>query len=186
MVRPPDAILSATVSWSAPIEQGGPPASYEIYRSTTIGTAFAPENHLITIPVVVGQTDYSFVDNAGLTPVETYWAISAKNAGGETSTGEVMYKPIGPPTGGTGDTGFGNNFSAALIFADGIGIAGDAITGSWTNDLASIDYNTGLRPTAGEVTELAALPTPVTTLPYLDPATTYLKDGVTWMPFCRA
>lgn len=107
--------------------------------------------------------------------------VSAKNAGGETPTAEVMYKPIGPA--GGEEEGYGNNFSAALVFADDIGIGGLAIgaTSVWTNDLTTpIDYNTGLRPLVTEVTALAALPVPVTALPYLDPNTTFLLDGVTY------
>lgn len=171
--RTPDATLSATVTWSA-AATGTAPTSFEIYRSTTAGTAYLAENHLISIPVVAGQTGYTFIDNAGLTPVETYWVVSARNAGGQTPTPEFMYKPIGPP-GGTGDTGFGNNFSAALIFADDIGIGGLQITGIWTTDVASIDYNTGLRPLSTEV-----LPLTQTTLPYFDPDTAYLFASVTY------
>jgi len=171
VVRTPSVTLSATLTWSPPTT-GGAPASYEIYRSTTAGTAFQPANHLVSIPMVAGQATYTFIDNAGLAAVNTYWVVSAKNAGGETPTAEVMFKPIGPP-GGTGDTGFGNNFSAALVFADDIGIGGLPITGTWTTDLASIDYNTGLRPLSTEVL-------PVTTLPYLDPLTAILVGGVTY------
>ena len=186
VVRTPEVTLSATLAWSPPTAQGGAPDSFEIYRSTTAGTAFLPDNLVTSIPVVAGQTTYTYIDNAGLTPVPTYWAVSAKNAGGETPTAEVMYTPIGPPN-GTGDTGFGNNFSAALVFADDIGIGGLALdpAKAWTTDLAAsavpaIDYNTGLRPLATEVADLAALPVPVTTLPYLDPATDFLKNNVTY------
>ena len=175
--RTPTATLSATVTWSAPAS-GGAPTTYEIYRSTTAGSVFQPANHLITVSAVAGQTNYDFIDNAGLTAVNTYWVVSAKNAGGETPTAEFMYKPIGG-SGGGGDTGYGNNFSAALVFADDIGISGLALdpAKSWTNDLTQIDLNTGLRPIAEQVTALAALPTPVTTLPYLDPTTVYPLDG---------
>ncbi len=176
--RTPEAILSATLSWSVPAS-GGDPVSYEIYRSTTAGTVYQPANHLISVAAVASKSTYTFVDNAGLTPVNTYWVVSAKNAGGETPTAEVLYKPIGPP-GGTGDTGFGNNFAAALIFADDVGIGGEAIAGSWTNDLTSLDFdpNTGLRPSLAEVDSLKLLPVPVTSLPYLDPTTTYTLDGI--------
>lgn len=182
VIRTPEVTLSATLGWSPPTS-GGTPVTFEIYRSTTAGTAFSPDNHLISIPVVAGQATYTFIDNAGLTAVNTYWVVSAKNAGGETPTAEVMYKPIGPPGGGGGgDAGFGNNFAAALIFADDIGIGGALITGDWTTDPALIDYNTGLRPLLGEIANLAALTPPVlvTTLPYLDPLTTYLLGGVTY------
>lgn len=176
--RTPEAILSATLSWSVPAS-GGATVSYEIYRSTTAGTVFQPANHLISVAAVADKSTYTFVDNAGLTPVDTYWVVSAKNAGGEAPTAEVLYKPIGPP-GGTGDTGYGNNFAAALVFADDIGIGGEAIAGSWTNDLTSLDFdpNTGLRPSLAEVDDLALLPVPVTSLPYLDPTTTYTLDGI--------
>jgi hypothetical protein len=179
--RTPEVTLSATLTWSPPTT-GGDPATFEIYRSTTASTAFLPDNHVISMPAVSGQvTPYTFIDNAGLTPVDTYWVVSAKNAGGETPTGEVLYKPIG--SGGGEDEAYGNNFSAALVFADDIGIGGLAIgaTSVWTNDLTTpIDYNTGLRPTLEQVTALAALLVPVTTMPYLDPATTFPLGGVTY------
>jgi len=154
------------VTWSPPTT-GGAPASYEIYRSITAGTAFLPDNKLISIPVEAGKSTYTFIDNAGLTAVDTYyWVVSAKNASGETPTPEFALKLKG--SGGTGDVGFGNNFSAALIFADDIGITGLALdpSKSWTNVLASIDFNTGLRPLSTEVL-------PTTTLPYFDPLTAY-------------
>jgi len=177
--RTPAATLSATLNWSAPAS-GGAPDTYEIYRSTTAGSVFQPANHLITVSAVAGQTNYDFIDNAGLTAVNTYWVVSAKNAGGETPTAEVMYKPIGGP--GAGDSGYGNNFSAALVFADDIGITGLALdpAKAWTADLTQIDLNTGLRPVAGEVTALAARTPAVTVLPYLDPTTTFPLDGVTY------
>lgn len=179
VVRTPEVTLSATLTWSPPAE-GGTPDSFEIYRSTTAGTVFQAANHVISVPAVAGQTTpYTFIDNAGLTPVDTYWVVSAKNAGGETPTAEVLFKPIGPP--GGGDEGYGNNFSSALVFADDVGIGGLTVTGTWTNDLTTpIDYNTGLRPLLAEVTALAALVPPVTTLPYLDPATSFVLGGVTY------
>jgi len=178
--RTPETTLSATVTWSAP-SSGGESDSYEVYRSTTAGTVFQADNHVISIPAVAGQTTpYSFIDNAGLTPVDTYWVVSARNAGGETPTGEVLYKPIGSPSGGGGDEGYGNNFAAAIVFADDYGITGLPIAGTWTSDLTMIDVNTGFRPVTEQVNALlAAMPT-VTTLPYLDPATTFLSGGVTY------
>jgi len=177
VVRTLEATLSADLSWSAPTT-GDDPATYEIYRSTTAGTVYDPANHLVTVPAVAGQTNYTVTDNAGLTAVDTYWVVSAKNAGGETPTAEVMYKPIGG--GGGGDSGFGNNFSAALVFADDIGISGLVLdpAKTWTSDLTQIDLNTGLRPTAEQVTALAALTPAVTTLPYLNPATIFPLGGV--------
>ena len=170
VVRTQSETLSATLTWSAP-SGGQAPTSYEIYRSTTAGSVFSPDNHLISVAVVPGQASYTFIDNAGLSAVTTYWVVSAKNAGGETPTGEVAYKPVGPSG---GDLSFGNNAAAPIIFADGYGVSKLQITGSWTGNVASIDYNTGLRPLTG------ILPGTVTTLPYLDSLDTYVLDGVTY------
>ncbi len=159
--------LSATLAWDAPTT-GGEVASYELYRySSEVPTV----SHLISL----SADTYEFIDNAGLERgVTTYWKLSAKNAGGETFTYPVEYTPQG---GGVGEVDtYGNNFAAAMIFADGIGISNQAITGEWTeNNISSVDTSTGLRPTD---TEIAA--TPLTEFPYYDPTTTYLKDGVTY------
>lgn len=176
--RTPETTLSATLDWTVPAT-GGAVDSYEIYRSTSMGTVFQDANHIYSIPVEAGKVNYTYIDNVGLTAVDTYWVVSAKNAGGETPTAEVMYRPIGPPQGG-GDTGYGNNFSSALIFADDIGISGLGIVGTWTTDVASIDVNTGLRPTSEQIANLLALTVPVTTLPHLDPTTAYTLNNVTY------
>lgn len=162
--------LSETLSWSVPLS-GGEATSFEIYRSTLPGTVYQSTNHMLSVPVVSGQTSYTFVDDVGLTPgVETYWVVSARNAGGETPTTEVGSVPIG-----SGDAAFGNNFSGAIIFADGVGITGLTLdtTKSWTSDIATLDYNTGMRPLSTET-----LPTVV--LPYLDPASAFVLDGVNY------
>ena len=165
--------LSETLTWSPPTT-GGALASYEIYRSSTAGAAFLPENHLISLPA----TTLTFIDNAGLANVLTYWAVSAKNAGGEVATAEKSDTPSTTTGGGGGaDTGFGNNFSAALIFADDVGITGLPIPASsvWTTNAASAvaDISTGLRPLSTEVI-------PTATLPYLDPTATYMQNNVTY------
>jgi hypothetical protein len=94
------------------------------------------------------------------------FVVTAKNAGGETPSTVASDQVTGPPVAKT----YGNNFSAALIFADDIGITNLALdpAKSWTiTDLTAIDYNTGLRPLAAEVTAMLALTVPQTTLPYL-------------------
>lgn len=163
-----NGLMSETLTWSPPTT-GGAPASYEVYRSTTAGTAFLPENHIISLPA----TTYTFIDDAGLTNVDTYWVVSAKNAGGETPTTELMDRPTGDAV------GFGNNFSAALIFADDIGIAGSGIpsTSFWTTNAASAVANTstGLRP-------LSTQTVPVATLPYLDQTTVFNKNNTDYFP----
>jgi hypothetical protein len=154
-----------TLQWSPPAASAtaGLPDSYEIYRSTTATTPttlVAPAYFVTTIPVVAGQAVYSYTD-IGLAGNTTYYfVVTAKNAGGETPSSVASAKPTGPPN----PQVYGNNFSAALIFADDIGITNLPITGVWTLDKTLIDYNTGLRPLAAEVTALPALQL---TLPYL-------------------
>ena len=165
----------ATLQWSPPAASAtaGLPDSYEIYRSTTATTAATivdPANFVTTTPVVTGQTVYSFtaIGLAGGHATH-YFVVTAKNAGGETPSAVASADVTGPPTPQT----YGNNFSAALIFADNIGITNLPITGVWTGHnlpFAGIDYNTGLRPLAAEVTAMLALPVPQTTLPYLPAA----------------
>ncbi|MDX1808331.1 MAG: fibronectin type III domain-containing protein [Sulfurospirillaceae bacterium] len=168
VATPSGGALSATLSWSAPTT-GGNVTSYEIYRSTTAANIFDPANHLISLPA----TTHEFIDNAGLERgVTTYWIVAAKNAGGETTTLPQSYTP---PGGGAGEVvTYGNNFAAAVIFADGYGIGGLPIDGNWTeNNLSLIDYNTSLRPS---VTEASTL----TEFPYFDENTTFVLDGVTY------
>ena len=165
--------LSATLVWSAPTT-GGEPTSYEIYRSNTDDGIFDPDNLLLSLPA----TTYEFIDNAGLERgVPTYWIVAAKNAGGETPTLPQFYQP---PGGGGGDIlTYGNNFAAAMIFADGYGISGLPITGSSTKVVADIDYNTGMRPMISE-DNVSELPDNVLELPYFDENTTYILNGVTY------
>lgn len=164
----------ATLQWSPPAASAtaGLPDSYEIYRSTTATTAATivdPANFVATTPVVTGQSVYSYtaIGLAGGHATH-YFVVTAKNAGGETPSSVASADVTGPPTAQT----YGNNFSAALIFADDIGITNLALdpAKSWaagTADVTAIDYNTGLRPLAAEVTAMLALTVPQTTLPYL-------------------
>ena len=164
----------ATLQWTPPAASAstGLPDSFEIYRSTTVTDATAlvnPANAVTSIPAVAGQTTpYSYTD-LGLPGATTYnYVVTAKNAGGETPSTVANGKVTGPPN----PVVAGNNFSAALIFADDIGITNMALdpAKSWaagTADVTAIDYNTGLRPLASEVTAMLALTVPQTTLPYL-------------------
>lgn len=166
----------ATLQWSPPASSVsvGLPDSYEVYRSTTATTAATivnTANFVTTTAAVTGQTTpYSFT-NLGLPGANaTYnFVVTAKNAGGETPSTNVASATVtGSPTPAVA----GNNFSAALIFADDIGISNLALdpAKSWaagTAAVTAIDYNTGLRPLAAEVTAMLALTVPQTTLPYL-------------------
>lgn len=166
----------ATLQWSAPAASTttGTPASYEIYRSTnpasTTTTLMVTANFVVSIPAVASQTTPYSYTNIGLPGQNTtyYYVVAAKNAGGETPSAVASDSVNGPPNPAT----YGNNFSAALIFADDIGISNLTLdpAKSWAAgiaDVTALDYNTGLRPLATEVTAMLALPVPQTTLPYL-------------------
>jgi hypothetical protein len=179
----------ATLQWSPPAASttAGLPDSYEIYHSTTATTAETivnPANFVTTIPVVSGKTVYTYTD-IGLAGTTTYYfVVTAKNAGGETPSPVASAKPTGPPTPAT----YGNNLSAALIFADDIGVTNLALdpTKSWAagaSAVTAIDTNTGLRPLAAEIPAISAVQA---TLPYLpvpsaiDPLYFEQKSVNTW------
>ncbi len=162
----------ATLQWLPPAASAttGEPASFEVYRSTTATTNPAdlvnPANLIESIPAVATQTTYSYTAlNLEGGNTTHYFVVAAKNAGGETPSVVASGKVTGPPKPQT----YGNNFSAALIFADDIGITNVALdpAKTWTFDVTAIDYNTGLRPLQAEVTAMGALTPPQTTLPYL-------------------
>ncbi|HEY9189314.1 MAG TPA: hypothetical protein VIM88_00435 [Sulfurovum sp.] len=156
-------VLSAELIWQAPTS-GGPVDTYELYKYTS---TLPTPNHLISLPA----TTFGFTDNAGLDRCDiTYYILGAKNAGGETRTLPITAEFSGC---GTGEVdAYGNNMASALIFADGIGISEEVITGEWTeNNISLVDYNTGLRPVIEEN---------ASELPYFDVNTTYVLDGVTY------
>ena len=149
------------LQWSPPAASptAGLPTSYVIYVSETATTPAAlvdPANLLATVPVVAGQTVYTFTNSGLAGTVTYYYVVTAKNAGGETPSTVASATPTGSPRPPT----TGNNFSAALIFADNIGITNLPLdpAKSWTLDPTLIDFNTGLRPLATET---------ITVLPFL-------------------
>lgn len=171
----------ATLQWSSPAASAtaGQPDSYEIYHSATLGTAaqiVVPANFVATTPAVANQMVYSYtaINLAGGNSTH-YFVVTAKNAGGETPSNVASAQVTGPPVAQT----YGNNFSAALIFADDIGITNLALdpAKSWTLDPALIDYNTGLRPLATET--IAALPS-LTVASSIDPLWYEQKSVNTW------
>lgn len=174
----------ATLQWAPPAASttAGTPDSYEIYRSDTATTAAAivvPANFVATTAVVAAQATYSYTDIGLPGQNTTYnYVVTAKNAGGETPSVVASASVTGPPNPNT----YGNNFSAALIFADDIGITNLPITGVWTLDTTLIDYNTGLRPTAAEVAALPVgqlLPS-LTLASHIDPLYYEQKSVNTW------
>ena len=79
---------------------------------------------------------------------------------------------------GSETTTIGNNLSFPLLFADGYGITGTQITGSWQGigpftTIPAFDFASGLRPTSTET---------LTAFPFLDSATSVKVGGVTYFP----
>ncbi|WP_020677533.1 fibronectin type III domain-containing protein [Geopsychrobacter electrodiphilus] len=149
---------SITLSWSQPLI-GAVPDSYNIYRAVTTPVAVDPAN-LVTDGVVAT----SYIDNVGLVGGTTYYYTLTAVAGSVESSpsAEVSATPRGSQstTGGGGDSGFGNNLSLPLVFADGYGLTGAEISTTIVPpySLTNIDPNTGLRPTAEELVSLTAFP----------------------------
>jgi hypothetical protein len=161
-IATPETTKSVTINWSAPQSPADPALvlSYNLYRSTTPGIDIAAVTTTRIANVVSPHID---VVPAG--QVTYYYVVTAVTAGGEgASSAEVSATPKGSPSGGGGETGFGNNLSTPLVFAEGLGITGAEITGTDHTDLA-----TGLRPTATDVTN---------PFPYLNPADMLSLDGV--------
>ena len=110
-------------------------------------------------------TSEYIVDAGGMEVNATYWVVAAKNSAGETPSNVVT------------TSSFGNNFAAAMIFADGYGITGLElnVSKSWTDgnitDFSLIDYNTGLRPSITET---------LSVFPYFDPSSTVVVGNVTY------
>ena len=134
----------ATLQWTPPAvsDTAGLPDSYEIYRSTTADTATAlvdPANLVTTIADTGQTTPYSYTD-IGLpgSNATYYYVVTAKNADGKTPSTVASATVSGPPKPAT----YGNNFSAALIFADDIGITNLPITGVWTGDRLPLQEST--------------------------------------------
>ena len=159
-IATPETTKSVTLSWSPPSDPTFV-TSYTVYRSTTPGIVLP--NPLLT-QKLNAVSPYIDIVPAGQTTY--YYVVTASTAGGEgPASAEVSATPKGPPTGGgSGETGFGNNLSVPLVFADGVGILGGVITGTDYKDLA-----TGLRPTASDTTD---------PFPYLNPADIASLGGV--------
>lgn len=152
---------SITITWDG--AEGA--VSYNIYWATDPGVDDT-DNRI--------EGAVSPYDHTGLAGMTTYYYKVAGVDDGENVgplSIEVFAKARGSPRPGA-DTGFGNNLSLPVVFAEGRGITGLEITGAWTPDnLALVDYGTGLRPLSTE--------TPPS-LPHYDPADEYLLNNVVY------
>jgi len=160
-----EATRSITLSWAPPLE-GAAPDAYNLYRAEASPVTVDPLNRIAS-----GVTALSYVDSAGLVGGTTYYYVVTAVAGGVESapSAEVSATARGSrSTTGDGDTGYGNNLSLPLVFADGYGLTGALLSTTVVPpyDLTNIDPNTGLRPTAEELAVLTAFP-------WFDPATIF-------------
>jgi len=188
----PKDVLQVTVQWfdvvdypsaSAPIQLG-----YNLYRGLEPGLATyfkdpsrATKFANLTAPFVdasvVKATTYYYVVTSfvpSLPEVESVASgevvATTSQAGGSGGGGEG------------GDTGYGNNLSFPLIFADSYGLTGLKISGTWPGvgpftTLPTFDFNTGLRPLSTET---------LTAFPFFDSASAVSIGGIVYYPQATA
>ena len=188
-IAPKDA-SDVTVQWfdvtdypsaTAPIQLG-----YHLYRGTQAGLAtyFQDASRATKFANVTAP----FVDSSVVAGTTYYYVVTAfvpTLPDVESAPSGEVSATIGSGGGGSeggGDTGFGNNLSFPVVFADGYGIAGASLTGTWPGvgpftTLPTFDFNTGLRPLTTEV---------LTTFPFLDSTTAVSLSGVTYYPQATA
>jgi fibronectin type 3 domain-containing protein len=192
-IAPKDS-STVTVQWfdvtnypsaSAPIQVG-----YNLYRGLQPGLAtYYKDSSRAT---KIANVTAPFLD-ATLTKATTYYYVVTSFVpslpdvesvpSGEVSATTGRGGSSGGSGGSTGgDTGFGNNLSFPVIFADGYGITGAKITGAWPGvgpftPAPSFDYNTGIRPLSTET---------LTTFPYYDSSTAVSLAGVVYYPQATA
>lgn len=179
--------LQVTVQWfdvtnypsaTAPIQLG-----YNLYRGLQAGLATyykdasrATKFENVTAPfidaAVTANTTYYYVVTAFVPALPDVESV----ASGEVSA--TTGRSGGGGGGGGGDTGFGNNLSFPLVFADAYGIAGARISGTWPGigpftPAPAFDFNTGLRPLSTEA---------LTQFPYYQSSTAVSLGGVVYYP----
>jgi hypothetical protein len=162
---------SITVQWFDVTGAEG----YNLYRGTqpNLATYYKdPARAKVYANVLAG-----FVDTAGVVSGTTYYyvATAVTSLVESEPSGEVSALLQGS---GSESTTIAKNLSFPLVYADGYGIAGAKITGSWQGvgpftTLPVFDFATGLRPTSTET--LAAFP-------FLDPASSVRIGGITYYP----
>ncbi len=187
----PKDVTQVTVQWfditdypsaTAPIQLG-----YNLYRGLQPGLATyykdasrATKMANVTAPFIdatVGSnTTYYYVVTSFVPALPDVESAPSGEVSATTS------RAGGSGGSGGGDTGFGNNLSFPVVFADGYGITGVQITGTWPGagpftPAPTFDYNTGLRPLSTET---------LATFPSYDSSTAVSLGGVTYYPQATA
>jgi hypothetical protein len=188
----PKDVLQVTVQWfdvvdypsaSAPIQLG-----YNLYRGLQPGLATyfkdpsrATKFANVTAPFVdasvVKASTYYYVVTSFVPSLPEVESVASGEVSATTSQ-------AGGSGGGSegGDTGYGNNLSFPLIFADGYGLTGLKISGTWPGvgpftTLPTFDFNTGLRPLSTET---------LTAFPSFDSASAVSIGGIVYYPQATA
>lgn len=184
----PKDIVQVTVQWfdvtdypssNAPIQLG-----YNIYRGLQPGLATYYKD--ASRATKIANVTAPFVD-ATVTKNTTYYyivtsfvpALPDVESGPSGEVSATTSRAGGGSTGGgEGDTGYTTNLSFPVVFADGYGIAGAKITGTWAGVgpftvVPTFDYNTGLRPLSTQT---------LSAFPFLSSTTAVSLGGVTYYP----
>jgi fibronectin type 3 domain-containing protein len=179
--------LAITVQW---FDVTYPSAvGYNIYRGLQPGVAT-----YLNDPAKVtkfANVTAPFTDTTNLTTATYYYYVVTAFVQGFTDvesvpSGEAAVQSGRAGGGGGGDEGgdegFGNNLSFPTIFADGYGLSGLKISGTWPGvgpfaTLPTFDFNTGLRPLSTET---------LTTFPFFDSSTAVSIGGITYYPQATA
>jgi fibronectin type 3 domain-containing protein len=185
----PKDVVEVTVQWydvttypspDAPIQlgynlyRGLEPGVATYYKDAARATTFADVTAPFVDTSVEKATTYYYVVTAFVPAMPEVESVPS----GEVSA--TVSRAGGGAGGGGGetDTGFGNNLSFPLVFADGYGLAGAKISGTWPGigplaTLPEFDYNTGLRPLSTET---------LAVFPFFDSKTSVSLGGIVYYP----
>ncbi|HET8725441.1 MAG TPA: hypothetical protein VFM53_14685 [Anaeromyxobacteraceae bacterium] len=147
---------------------------FNLYRGTQPNLAtYYKDTTRVTL---YGDVLAGFVDTAVVSGTTYYYVVTA-------FTDLVESEPSAEVSGmlqgsGSESTTIGNNLSFPLVLADGYGLTGTKVTGTWQGAgpfaaVPAFDFGTGLRPTSTET---------LTAFPFLDTATSVTIGGVRYYP----
>lgn len=191
----PKEVTEGTVQWfdiadypsaTAPI-----PLGYNLYRGKDPGLAAYYKDASRATRFADVTAPYS---DADVTTATTYYYVvtsfvpafpeveSAASSEVSLTTGHGGGKGGGGAGAGGHTTGYGNNLSVPLIFADDRGLAGVRLSGGWAGGgpsagMPAFDFGTGLRPLSTGV---------MSTFPYYEPNTAVSIGGVVYYPQATA
>ena len=189
-IAPKDAV-EVTVQWydvtnypsaEAPIQlgynlyRGSEPGLASYYKDSARATKFANVTAPFLDTTVAKATTYYYVVTAFVPDMAEVESVPSAEVSATVS------RAGGGMEGGGDESGFGNNLSFPLVFADGYGIAGAKISGTWPGigpfaTLPTFDYNTGLRPLSTET---------LLVFPFFDSTTSVSLGGIVYYPQATA